>query len=727
MAAALVGLATIFGVATPAAADDLDERMVARYEVRPEAASVAVSLTMTVTNNTANQYLANGIRYFYLDRFSTPIHRGAVGVRASSGGRALNVEVLPIVESRFFDRLEIALAAPLYSGETQELVVSYELPGGAPRSDSAVRVNPAYASFAAFGAGDEGQVAIELTVPADFDLEAAGFRSVGSGNGTVTYSTGPVGVEGMIDVRLVGARADSRLAATRFDAGGEEVLVRSWPGDDAWVTFAQDIIGRSLPELERLVGLPWPVAGPLEVLQTDSASLNGYDGRYDSSTDVIEVDEDLDAHVMVHELAHAWFNRDLFQGIWINEGLAETYAERTLATLGIEDRERATEPDRSSPYAVPLDRWRRPDLDDPDGGEKELWSYGAAHWVMEQLVAEIGTDAMADVLARVDDDTMAYLGEDPSQQSNRDPDWRRLLDLVEEVGGSTSATELFEQWVIAPGDTGDLDDRTEARAAYRSLVADSNGWTTPLVLRRALDDWQFDEVAPLVAGAREVLARRAELETVLQPLGLPMPTVVEETYEQAHTDFDHATDIAEGQLADARRVAAAVARADASQGTWTRLGLWRSDLPTRRAAVLEAYRTQETGGVERSTVALDQLLDGADRRGKLRAGIAAGGVVGLGLIGALAALLLFRRRPDAPGAVAATGNGAVGPYVGVSGPAFPPLIERPGFGPPPGPPPGPPRPPGPPGPPPAPVPAWGGVRATDVSESERDPIDAGGT
>lgn len=642
VAGAVAVTTAVLAVASPAEADEVDEAMVASFEVRPASASVAVALTLTVRNNVANEYLANGVRYTYLARVSTPVHRGAAGLTASAGGRALSVAVETVAESRYFDRAIVTLPAPLYNGETQEVTVAYDLPAGAPRSDSVVRVNPAYASFPAFATGDDGQARIDVTLPTSYRLDVTGFRRVTGDGARTTFTTGPTGEDGTIEVRVVAARADAFLSRTDVTIAGRDVALRSWPGDDAWAAFARDTLERGLPELQRLVGLPWPIDGTLEVRQTDTPSLRGYDGRYDSSTDVIEVDEDLDRHVMVHELAHAWFNRELFTDIWITEGLADTYAERTLAALGETDRELAKRPDPASPHAVALDRWRRPGLDDPEGEAKELWSYGASHWVMDRVVAEVGVERMAAVLGAAEADTMAYLGADTDQTTSRPAQWRRLLDLLEEVGGSTDASELFRTWVVAPEDATALPARAIARAAYRALLAESDGWAAPAALRVALEGWSFEKVDPLVADARLVLADRAALTAALQPLGLEAPARLQGTYESATGDLSAPRAALTEALASARTVAAAVARADGTQDRWTRIGLWRSNLPARRAAVLAAYTADDVAAIDVAAVDVDDALARARTAGQQRARIVATGLVGL-LALPMAALLLLRR------------------------------------------------------------------------------------
>ena len=53
---------------------------------------------------------------------------------------------------------------------------------------------------------------------------------------------------------------------------------------------------------------------------------------------------------------------------------------------------------------------------------------------------EIGDDAMREVFAAVDDGTIAYVGDDPTEPGASTADWRRHPRPVEIVGGSQRRT-----------------------------------------------------------------------------------------------------------------------------------------------------------------------------------------------------------------------------------------------------------------------------------------------
>lgn len=77
-----------------------------------------------------------------------------------------------------------------------------------------------------------------------------------------------------------------------------------------------------------------------------------------------------------------------------------------------------------------------------------------------QLVGEVGTDAMSGVF----DAAARHLDTYPAQTDD-DPmpviaDWRVLLDLLEDVAGSTQTEQVFRDLVVGEADLALLDERT---------------------------------------------------------------------------------------------------------------------------------------------------------------------------------------------------------------------------------------------------------------------------
>ena len=69
--------------------------------------------------------------------------------------------------------------------------------------------------------------------------------------------------------------------------------------------------------------------------ETLSRSTGGYAGLFDPSTGQIEVAYYADDFVVLHELAHAWFNGHLLADRWANEAFASYYGLDAAARLKV--------------------------------------------------------------------------------------------------------------------------------------------------------------------------------------------------------------------------------------------------------------------------------------------------------------------------------------------------------------------------------------------------------
>jgi len=92
------------------------------------------------------------------------------------------------------------------------------------------------------------------------------------------------------------------------------------------------------------------------------------------------------------------------------------------------------------------DRWARP------FDAIEAHGYAASWMVVGRIVEEIGSERMRAVLGAAWDDVIAYQGDAGIDLLSGKDDWRRFLDLLEKVGGSTDALSLFDSWVASPDD-----------------------------------------------------------------------------------------------------------------------------------------------------------------------------------------------------------------------------------------------------------------------------------
>jgi hypothetical protein len=649
--AAFAALAAFAAVVAPvvggarlaAATADLRVETSARYVVDVGASVVHVTVDATVTNETAPE-VADGVeRRTFFPEVAIPVLSEAREVAASTaGGTALPVRVETAARSSSVKFAVVDLAPDVFPGESQSFRLSYELPNLAPRSDGFTRVTPAFVTFAAFAVGDPGLTAVEVLVPEGFAVEHTGSEvTEQTRDGYRVLSAAAIDAPTEWSL-LVVARNDAQLATRALDVGGRELVIRSYPDDPEWSGFVEGTLRAALGPMEELVGLPWPVDGVLTVREAASPYIYGYAGWYSPSASTIEVGDRLDARAILHEVSHVWFNRSLFATRWINEGFAEELAASTLAAVG----ETAPTPAPiapDDPGAVALSAWGDPELTSETVDARELYGYNASFAVVHDVATEIGAGRLRRVIAAAADREIAYGGDPPREAHPGDVDSRRLLDLFEEVGGSTRAGELFARHVFTPDEAVVLVARAAARARYGELVDAGGGWTAPLAVRRALAAWEFDDAVALADRAAAVLAARDDVADAASALGLAMPPSFEDAYESAD-DLGGVEDTA----AQLGRAARAIARAEAAvrdePTPWERVGRWWAGAGDALDDARAAFEAGDGAAAIEHAARAESIVEGAAASGARR--IAAALVV---VLAAVVAGLVARARRRAPG------------------------------------------------------------------------------
>jgi hypothetical protein len=367
-----------------------------------------------------------------------------------------------------------------------------------------------------------------------------------------------------------------------------------------------------VPVLEELTGFEWRT--DLTVVQGFGPLIHGYGGWYVDGADRIEIGEDLDAHLILHEISHAWFDADLFAQRWITEGLADAYASRAVERLGAEPWAR-DDVLVSGPGSVPLNDWDGPTLDGRTLDRSEDFGYSAAWQVTESLIDRVGEDVMAEVLAAAAEDTIAYVGETVPEQVDRTDDWRRYLDLIEERGG-VEVSDLFAEWVAADGDLGLLDARGEARLSYRELERIAADWGLPLALRQAMGEWDFDRAAAMIGGLSEVVRARDALGAAASAIGIAPPSL--ETAFESGEDAD----VLSAQLAAQRlavdSVATAISASEAPRTALQRLGLVGAGLEGELSSARASIATGDLADAAARAAFVVDTVEQAQRDGLIR-------------------------------------------------------------------------------------------------------------
>ena len=632
-----------------AAGDGLDLAAAATYQVSPAARLIHVTIDVTAKNTKPNR-ISGGIitRYFY-DGARLAIHAEARNVAARVGTARLTATTS---DAEGFKILDVRFRSSLFFGQTTKVRITYDLPSGAPRSASDVRVGTAFVTFVAWAFGDHGSV--RITLPSSFEAEATGSTATKTTSGSSTVFRAANITDVGTWYLIVNAERKSALTSQRVDLpGGEHMVVRAWPEDVDWSARVRELLTRGLPELAELTGLDWPVSGDINVFEVHTPLLEGYSGQFFVGEDRIEISEDLDDLTIIHEASHAWFTNELFLGRWINEGFADTYAAETLHQIG----EGEFQPDRVSSTdagAIKLDGWVHPGrITDEATQKREQFGYEASWTVIRALYVEVGSAQMRHVLSAAEHDQIAYQGIGEPETIRTTNDWRRLLDLVDELGKAQHADELFRRWVLAPGSAAELDARADARTAYAGLVTAGGPWRPPFYVREPMSSWRFDVATERIAEASALLAKRDEIAKLAAGLGVAAPTGLRDAYQTAKESLDAAKSLATAELAAANALNVAISAVAAPRAPFVAIGLLGTTPEADLAAARDAF-ANGSADAEARAVAVTALIDGAVEvgRGRLTAAVL-GLAVAIVLLIALV-VVLWRRRRRRRAAVAAS-------------------------------------------------------------------------
>ena len=528
-----------------AAATDLTLVTDTVYTVQPSAHRVRVTLNVTARNNTretkARRFWFDHAFLAVLPTASSPKITGTPGGRVKVQRRTKDAALL-----------RIDFGSRLYSGRSRTFKVTFDLVDKGTPSDRAIRVGPglvtlpvwAHASTGAKGGTVTVRIPEGYEVAVENGMFATTSKLAGGGTELATKDL----AKPLDFFAYVSAQKPAQYAATplAIPAGDEtiDLLLNAWSDDAAWAKRVGGLFTRSLPVLRDEIGLPWPHPDPLTVQEAVNRSSDGYAALFDPGENRVEVAYWADHAVVIHEAAHGWFNGTLLADRWANEGFASLYAQRAAAAI----KEDATSPvltDKLTAAAIPLNAWA-PATTDADGGSTgaaggatEQYGYAASLALAKAIAERTGDDTLRAVWARAADRVGAYQPVVPAgaateaaepETMTSAPDWRALLDLLEDETGA-DFTDLWRQWVIRPEEAALLDARAAARASYERTLALADGWALPRSIRDALRGWQFDEAEGLMADTRTVLAQRAAVESMAVQDGVTLPDDMRQAFE----------------------------------------------------------------------------------------------------------------------------------------------------------------------------------------------------
>jgi hypothetical protein len=667
-----VPLPAAMGPAVALAADDVSIATATRYTVVPTSRRVRVVVDITAVNQKPSKVVNGTVTRYFYDGVNLAIQPEAQTVRAAQDGTPIKVD---LARRKGYRLATILFRENLYYQQTARVRLTFDLPGGAPRSASDIRVGSAFATFTAWAFGDRGSVSVE--VPGGFRVEILGadMEQQAAAAGLQVWSA--TTARPLDWYAWVTATNDDALTRDRLAlAGGDEVVIRGWPEDKRWRARVRDLLRDGVPALVDRIGLAWPVDGSLVISEVYTPLLEGYAGFYDPDTDTITISEDLDDMTIIHEASHAWFNKSLFTERWITEGLADEYAARVLRAL---DRGYPGPP-ASNPQekaAFPLSDWAPPAaIRDVESEARESYGYAASWSLMRKIVKLVGEDGMRAAFAAAAAGTTAYPGEAPPEKSRLPSDWRRFLDLVQggdDAAATAGVADLVAGIALDDGERKLLPARAAARRAYADLVEAGGEWAAPVVVRMAMDRWAFGDATEAMDRAADILAVRDQIAEAAGAEGLTPAPGPEASYQDAGSvaELAAAQEGADRSLAVLEQVAGASDVAEAPRDWFTEVGLDGADPASEVAAAKAAWEGADLEAAAAAAADAVARLQAAPEAGRSKV-LAIGGGVALVLVLLVAlAVVLLRRRNDAAlrsrvtaiaAAGAATPPDASGPY-----------------------------------------------------------------
>ena len=621
--------------------------------VQPAKRRVHADVELRIRNDRPRTTVDGVSTDWVVQRWAIAVPDQATHVKVTRGGTRLPTTVR---ERDGFDQVAFDLRPDLRFGKTATVHISYDLPDGGARSASPIRVGRAYISFYAFAHGDD-RATMTIEVPDGFEVSTRGgdiATSMDAEGRTILTTDGSVDDQHwyvIVDGTRPAALKDETLQV-QIDGRPRYLEIRSWPEDEFWATRVRDRLTTGLVALHDLLGLDWPVIGPLQVTESATRSLNGYAGFYDPAgqgggLDEITISEEPDDQVIVHEASHAWFNDGLLTGRWISEGFAEAYAARALKRLGSPPQP-ADPAYRDTSVAFALNLWAPPGrIDDARAQAHEVYGYDASRQVIDSLIDEIGEDGMRKVLAAADDEAIAYPGAPKREYQTvvaTFKDWRYFLDLLEQVGGSSQAPELFKTWVISDVERPLLVDHEQLVGRYDRLVERADGWLPGYAIRAQMARWALVDALPELDLAETTLDRRAAIEPQEAKLGLDDGGALKSAFEAARVSYDDVVSLADEELEtlDAVRDASAVVTAE--REPLVAIGLIGTDTSVDLAAAAAAYRAGHLGEARDDAAAAEALIDGAEAIGTQRAAVAGSVALAVSVVGLGIVILVVRRR-----------------------------------------------------------------------------------
>ena len=413
----------------------------------------------------------------------------------------------------------------------RNVTITYPLDAGALLDEvTPARLGSAYVYFCMTGQpADTGEVIARL--PERYAAVTSGSPMTDEAIGLTTGNVEDPGdlfacVEGTVERNLT---TDRRV----MGPSDREVILQAPRDQEQWLGPARANAIPALEQIEAYLGQEIPGDRSVVVRMTPPATLGGYASDH-STPGIVQFDEcagvggadpegKCAAHAggAYHEMAHAWFGADRFGERWMREGLAQWVASRVNPEVTCADIS-------TVPAELDLSSWEVERPSAPDDVETIITEQQDAPCaIMGVLADRIGEDQFKAVIASLLDAEEKYVGHaEPGRAVSDGVDWMEFLDAVDERGLVAAgdkdldfAQNLLASYGVADDPTA-LEQRSALRARYHAFLDTATPLAAPAIVRREMDEWQFDDATVALDEADNVLDDLTSADELLPEAGL---------------------------------------------------------------------------------------------------------------------------------------------------------------------------------------------------------------
>lgn len=642
--ALLAGTAALAAPRPTFAASEIVESGTTTYVVNTAKSEIDVTIQLSIKNNKPNSvsscgfYCTTTTRYYW-NSTEIAVETEAGPLKATSNAGAVKQSVAKTGTYYNFIKLNYP---NVYYRQTRTITVSYAI-AATPGAKGGFRAGKAYASLCEIANGYDSGV-VKVVIPDGFAVDfnsGTPLDPLSDKGGLQTFSSGTISDTGAF-WSCVDASNSKNLTGSTVTTPDQMFQLQAWPEDAGWSSSIGTDLKTDTTALESLTGLKMP-GGTIMVQEAGSSQLGEYVGAYDSKTKTATVTEDADQATVAHELAHIWFNPDLFAATWMDEGFAG-YSEKAAGAGNYKPcLAPGAYPGTGSPD---LTRWKYVDVTSTDTEVAVTdWQYAASCYLVTSVADAMGPAKFKAVLAAASAGEIAYVGATPAEKDPNGADAvtaKTLLDLIDERGmfpagvkDLDKAQKLFADYGILATD---LDARSTARDAYHALATAAGKWMLPFAVRNPMATWNFTAAQDAMATATKIVALRDETAKNLSGFSLD-GTQVQTMFEAAKSARDLAAvlDLVTKEAAAAAKVSQAQQLNSGSHGILQTIGLIGTDVSAPLAQAKDALKAAKPDDASASAQQVIDAINKSGDQGMMR--VAA--IVGLLL--ALLLLVLFLR------------------------------------------------------------------------------------